>query len=105
MDENQSYFWSLAEPLLTLDDVTRSTMMGYPCLRTDGDFFASVHPESGNLIVKLPASDVAAMIADGSGAEFAPSGRRFREWVQVADRNPETWARLLEESRLFVRNP
>lgn len=103
MNDHQAFFWSLADPMLALEDVTRSTMMGFPCLRTDGDFFASVHPESGNLIAKLPADRVEAMIAEGTGEAFSPAGRRFREWVQVAERNPERWALLLEESRLFVR--
>ena len=34
-------FWELAEPLLARPDVTRSTMMGFPCLRVRGQFFAS----------------------------------------------------------------
>lgn len=103
MTDHLEFFWLLADPLLQLEDVTRSTMMGFPCLRTDGEFFASVHPESGHLIVKLDAARVAAMIEDGAGEPFAPSGRRFREWVQITDRNPERWALLLEASRSFVR--
>lgn len=103
MPDPLSFFWSLADPLLQLEDVTRSTMMGFPCLRTDGDFFASVHPESGHLIVKLSAARVTEMIENGSGEPFEPAGRRFREWVQVTNRNPEQWALLLEASRSFVR--
>jgi hypothetical protein len=34
-------FWDAAAPLLQRPGVTRSTMMGYPCLRLHGDFFAS----------------------------------------------------------------
>lgn len=29
-------FWELAEPMLTDSRVSRSTMMGMPCLRCDG---------------------------------------------------------------------
>jgi len=96
------FFWSVAEPLLAVDGVEKSTMMGYPCLRTDGDFFASVHPESGDLIVKLPADRVNAMIEADEGSAFAPAGRRFREWVCIAERDRERWAELLEEARTFV---
>ena len=96
------FFWSVAEPLLALPGVEKSTMMGYPCLRTDGDFFASVHPESGDLIVKLPAHRVSTMIDDGEGSAFAPAGRRFREWVRIEARDRERWAALLEEARTFV---
>ncbi len=96
------FFWSVAEPLLATEGVERSTMMGYPCLRVNGAFFASVHPESGNMIVKLPAHRVEAMIASESGIAFAPNGRKFREWVQVSGQDRELWARLLEEAREFV---
>ena len=99
---DDTFFWSVAAPLLQTDGVTRSTMMGYPCLRTDGDFFASVHPESGSLIVKLPAERVTDMISSGAGEPFAPSGRPFREWVLVRHRDAESWTRLLEDARLFV---
>lgn len=97
-----TYFWSVADPLLQVEGVSRSTMMGFPCLRTDGAFFASVHPESGSLIVKLPAERVADMIGKGDGEPFAPGGRPFREWVLVRHRDAETWAVLLEEARMFV---
>ena len=46
-------FWKLAEPLLRRAGVTRSTMMGFPCLRLDGDFFASCDSRSGALVIKL----------------------------------------------------
>lgn len=35
-------FWELAAPLMGDGAVTRSTMMGYPCLRYRGRFFASI---------------------------------------------------------------
>lgn len=96
------FFWSVAEPLLSVNGVEKSTMMGFPCLRVHGAFFASVHPESGDLIVKLPAEKVSAMIDAGDGLPFEPAGRRFREWVRIEDRNRERWAHLLEEARSFV---
>lgn len=97
------FFWTIAEPLLAVDGVEKGTMMGYPCLRADGAFFASVHPESGDLIVKLPADRVQTMIDANEGHPFAPAGRRFREWVRIEIRDQERWARLLEESRSFVQ--
>ena len=41
MDEGEHRFWSLAHPLLGREGITRSRMMGLPCLRVDGAFFAS----------------------------------------------------------------
>src|SRR5262249_7496937 len=47
-------FDRLAESLLAQPDVSRSTMMGLPCLRRSGAFFASYDRRTGNLVVKLP---------------------------------------------------
>jgi len=96
------FFWTIAEPLLSLDGVEKSTMMGFPCLRAEGAFFASVHPESGDLIIKLPAERVQSMIDAEEGLPFSPAGRQFREWVRIENRDQELWARLLEEARSFV---
>ncbi len=38
IDDHEHRFWSLADPLLDRPTVTRSTMMGLPCLRVDGAF-------------------------------------------------------------------
>lgn len=99
---HQDFFWDLAASLLEADDVTKSTMMGYPCLRLSGNFFASVMPQSGNLVVKLPKSRVTSLIEEGAGIPFAPNGRQFKEWIQIADRNRNTWLSLMEEAMAFV---
>jgi hypothetical protein len=97
-------FDDLSEPLMAQPGVARGTMMGYPCLRFHGAFFASCNPRSGDLIVKLPAVRVAMMVESGSGKTFAPSGRTFREWVLIDDRNEERWTCLLREALEFVRD-
>jgi hypothetical protein len=51
----EALFWELAQQLLAEPGVTRSTMMGYPCLRANGAFFACVERTTGHLIVKLTA--------------------------------------------------
>ena len=78
MTDPTASFWELARPLLDRDGVTRSTMMGLPCLRRDGAFFAACDHTTGNLLVKLPENDVTTLIADGDAVPFAPAGRRFR---------------------------
>lgn len=70
-------FWDLAEDLYRNPAVSRSTMMGYPCLRYQGRFFASVERETSGLLVKLPRSRVQQLIDDGDGEPFAPAGREF----------------------------
>jgi hypothetical protein len=95
-------FWELAEDLLTEPSVARSTMMGYPCLRANGAFFACVERSTGYLIVKLPARRVTELVAAGQALPFTPNGRVFREWAAfpVADR--DEWVALLDEARTFV---
>ncbi len=101
-DESTSFFWELATPLLEDPEITRSTMMGYPCLRVADKFFASVDPRTGDLVIKLPAPRVLELIEQGVGTPFSPAGRRFREWVVLAGRDQDQWGALMAESRCFV---
>ncbi|MDY7091268.1 MAG: hypothetical protein SYR96_40095, partial [Actinomycetota bacterium] len=81
--DGEQLFWELVEPLYADPAVQRSTMMGLPCVRLDGRFFASLDRRTGALLVKLPADRVAQLITAGDGEAFAPAGRVFREWVAV----------------------
>jgi hypothetical protein len=96
--ENEALFWSLAERLLEQAGVTRSTMMGFPCLRLEGVFFASCDHRTGQLVVKLNAERVAELLDAHQGEPFAPNGRRFREWVSIPVRQQRRWAALLDEA-------
>jgi hypothetical protein len=98
----EELFWSLAEELLAEPPVTRSTMMGFPCLRYDGRFFASIDRDSKDLVVKLSAERVDELIASGQGTVFAPNDRVFREWVDVPLPDRDLWAALLDEARDFA---
>lgn len=95
-------FWQLAERLLVEGRAERGTMMGFPCLRAGGAFFASLERGTGDLVVKLPAGRVAELVAGGTGIPFAPAGRVFREWVASPRADAEAWAALLEEAHRFV---
>ena len=98
----EQLFWQLAQDLLRAPAITRSTMMGYPCLRANGAFFACVERATGHLIVKLPASRVAALVATGQALPFAPNGRTFREWAAFPVADPGEWRALLAEARKFT---
>jgi len=100
--EREALFWRLAEALYTDPAVTRSTMMGYPCLRADGKFFACVDRRTGNLVVKLPAGRVDELVATGVGLRFAPNGKVFREWVACPIPDDEEWSALLDEAKAFA---
>jgi hypothetical protein len=102
MTDGEAQFWELAEPLLARPGVTRSTMMGLPCLRVNEAFFASCDRRSGDLLVKLPAARVAELVAAGRAQPFAPAGRRFREWAAVPLERSRSWRRLLDDALAFV---
>jgi hypothetical protein len=101
-DSPTKFFWDLAGPLLAREDITKSTMMGFPCLRVNEAFFASADHRTGDLIVKLPADQVEEMIDIGLGQPFAPAGRRFREWVLISDRDADRWSELMLKALAFV---
>jgi hypothetical protein len=98
----EELFWQLAEALLVDPAVTRSTMMGFPCLRLDGRFFASVDRTTQALLVKLPSERVRALIARGEGEPFAPADRVFREWVALPRADRRRWRTLLTEAKRFA---
>lgn len=95
---DEDRFWDLAGSLLDRPGVSRSTMMGYPCLRLDGDFFASWDPAHERLVVKLDAARASALIDAGRAEPFAPNGRRFKEWVSVPATKRRSWGRLLDDA-------
>ena len=102
MSENDIFFWEMAESFLIDKSITKSTMMGFPCLRVNGDFFASVDRKSGDLIVKLPANQVLDLIETEVAKPFAPNGRRFKEWVAIPNRDAALWQQLINDARAFV---
>ena len=97
-----AHFWELAEPWLARDGVERSTMMGFPCLRVQGAYFASIENKGEGLVVKLPKLRVIEAVASGEGQPFAPAGRTFREWLRVPYAQASTWPARLEEAFAFV---
>lgn len=95
-------FWEIAEPMIAAGTADEGTMMGHPCLRVGGAFFATAGHTGDELVVKLPANRVAALIAGGTGQPFAPAGRTFREWVAVPAQDRVLWAALIHEAHDFV---
>ena len=87
--------------LLDREGIEPGTMMGYPCLRNEGRFFASLNKGASALIVKLPASRVEAAVASGEGEPFAPNGRVFREWLAVPTSRRDSWSAMLDEALAF----
>lgn len=102
--EHEERFWAVAEPLLEDSGVSRSTMMGLPCLRLDDRFFASFDRRSGDLIIKLAEARVDDLVDAGRANSFAPAGRRFRQWAAVAPDRLDDWPGLLDEAFAFARD-
>jgi len=100
--EASAFFWATAELLMSRPDVNEGTLMGFPCLRVDGAFFATRDHRSGDLIVKLSRDRVQDVIVQGEGEPFAPAGRVFKEWVSVSRRDAEHWRQLRDEVLRFV---
>ncbi len=100
--EASAFFWTTAKELLRRPDISEGTLMGFPCLRVDGGFFATCDHRSGDLIVKLSRDRVQEIIAHGTGEPFAPAGRVFKEWVLVERRDTKKWQDLMDEAIQFV---
>ena len=61
----ESQFWEVAAPLQSSPAVARSTVMGLPCLRVNGQFVASFDRRTGDLVVKLAEERVHELIERG----------------------------------------
>ncbi len=102
MSDARKLYDELTDDLLYDPAVGRSTMMGYPCVRRAGRFFASYDPRAKALVVKVPRERVAELTTDGTGEQFALNGRVFREWVTIPEPDPVVWEQLLAEARDFA---
>lgn len=100
--EATKFFWKLADGFLSQASVDEGSLMGFPCLRANGEFFCTCEHRSGDLIAKLPKERVQALIAEGIGQPFAPAGRVFKEWVLVEGRDTKQWKGLMTEAQRFV---
>ena len=101
--QREDLFWELAEEMYGDPAVTRSTMMRFPCLRTNGRFLASLEKGTNHLIVKRAADRVDALVEEGQGVPFAPNGQVLREWVTCPVADEDEWRTLLVEAKRFVQ--
>ena len=102
-DDARDLYDELTDDLLYDPAIGRSTMMGYPCVRLARRFLASYDDKLGRLVVKLPSDRVAELVRAGTGDQFAPAGKVFREWVAIPTIDRRLWRTLLAEAVAFAR--
>lgn len=73
-------------------------MMGLPCLRLEGEFFACCDVRTGGLVVKLTEARVSVLLDACRVQPFAPNGRRFRAWAIVSTENQHSCVAYLDEA-------
>lgn len=96
-------FWELiAELQIENSRVEEGTIMGGRCARVAGEFLALSNFKDSGLVVKLPRTRVAELVASGVGQPFAPAGKLFKEWVSIPNCDPSLWRSLLREGIAFV---
>jgi len=76
---------------------------GSTALTVNGSIFAML--TRGELVVKLPRDEVAALIQTGAGRPFdSGKGTPMREWVWLAGTDDATWTTAAEQAYDFVRS-
>jgi hypothetical protein len=98
-------FGALIEALAGRDDITIGQGRGFGAgtLQVDGRIFAIGRAES--VVLKLPATRVAELIAAGDGVPFdSGKGRPMKEWVTVSSQPSERLVELALEAVAFVRS-
>jgi hypothetical protein len=94
----------LVEALLEAPAVTQSDRkgFGFAGLMIGGKLFATLRQDE--LLLKLPAVRVAALIDAGEARSFdAGRGRPMKQWVLVSAASP-AWLQLAREALRFVRD-
>ncbi len=97
--EAENAYAEIVEHLTRSSEVEEMRMMGGRSLKHKGKMFAGIRGD--RLLVKLGKERVEALIADGRGTGFEPSGGRQRpmqDWVLVSGPVGD-WETLAAEAR------
>ena len=103
MTNAETVFSEMTAHLLREPGVSEGTGFGSNAgLRVGGKIFAML--VGGELVVKLPATRCAALVANGSARPFESGrGRPMREWVAIESSIAADWPVLAREALAFVR--
>ena len=95
-------FASVAQAHLADARVSEGRMFGSRGLKIAGKVFAMLVKDE--LVVKLPADRVDAIVAARTGRRFDPGhGRPAKEWVALEPGTQLDWLELAEDAREYVR--
>jgi hypothetical protein len=98
----EDVFEDLRAEVADLPGVADGRMFQSDGLTFGGKFFAAL--SRGQLLVKLPADRVAALIDDGIGLPFdANRGRPMREWMLVPVAEHAHWPSIAKEALTFAQ--
>ena len=102
MADTQTTWERIEQTELEIEGVSPGTGFGRSeGLRIRGKIYAIRN--DGELILKLPADRVEALIASGTGRAWGPgTGRIMREWVAIPGTRIGDWNALIIEARTFV---
>jgi hypothetical protein len=82
-------------------DVTVGRVLSANGLKVGGKLFAGI--SKGRLLIKLPAEEVASLVASKLGASFATGGDRvMKEWVTIGVERRDAWIELARRAKRFV---
>ena len=97
-------FENLVDEFLATTGVTPPSPgggFGSSALRVNGKIFAML--VRGCLVVKLPKTRVADLVASGDGVNFdANKGKPMKEWLNLSPDSNLPWSTLARESLHFV---
>lgn len=103
VDESASAAFYRRQRAALADDaaISEKRMFGTFALCVAGKVF--LFPWKDALVLKLPAPQVADLIATGDAALFDPGhGRTSRTWVALSATTREQWPQLARDARTFV---
>ena len=98
MVDKHAAYDDLADQFLSRSGVALGRSLNNETLTVGGKIFAFLKDDA--LVVKVPATTVAALLASGDGVAFMAGGRTMREWAVVTD--SALWPALMEEALAFV---
>ena len=95
-------FDDLADQFAVLPGGSRGQMFGMPVAKVNSKAFMGLFQEE--IILKLDSASLKEALAIPGAHLFDPmgKGRLMKEWVQIPFIDPQVWAKLAIQARLYV---